>query len=79
MLFTIRTILLISEDTKSGRLQDRHDKTAMIRVLPVNMSNWNWLGPSVAKQDMIFTFGILDKVCLICMWKKALKLKVFRL
>ena len=27
MLFTIRTILLISEDTKSGRLQDRHDKS----------------------------------------------------
>ena len=28
MLFTIRTILLISEDTKSGRLQDRHDKSS---------------------------------------------------
>ena len=75
MLFTIRTILLISEDTKSGRLQDRHDKSSTGKY----MSNWNWLGPSVAKQDMIFTFGILDEVCLICMWKKALKLKVFRL
>lgn len=28
MLFTIRTILLISEDTKSGRLQHRHDKSS---------------------------------------------------
>lgn len=28
MLFTIRTILLISVDTKSGRLQDRHDKSS---------------------------------------------------
>lgn len=62
MLFTIRTILLISEDTKSGRLQDRHDKSSTGKYEQLKLAR-----TKCGKTGHDFYFGILDEVCLICM------------